>query len=369
MPVQRFLPTPGGAAHIADKGLAPRADAYDEAKRCSGEVFRVLGKAGLLGLPSPEELGGGGPPYEVYLQALEELASRWVAVAAVSVHVLSCFPLAMDGNAWQQECWLQGMLAGDQRGAYSLSEPQAGSDAAALVSRAVQDGDVYGVSGNKAWIISWGKADDVYTRPKAATDGRCRRRAAPLFARTGFDRARGVSCCNVPAITRGLTFGRPGDKMGVRAATTTSVSWAGLRCSRTRWSDPPAGACRSPSWRWTQDGSASPQWRSDSPNRPLTARWVSARYVPGRCPSTRRGPSPQPRGQRREARRDERCDARDHRRGAGARGLRLHPGFPGLAARRASSPPDCSLASRMGPPDPPQAVSGRAGIRRVRHDR
>ena len=69
--------------------------AYEADSRFPREVFRTLGKAGLLGLPYPEEHGGGGQPYEVYLQVVEELATVWASVAeGVSVHTLACFPLA-----------------------------------------------------------------------------------------------------------------------------------------------------------------------------------------------------------------------------------------------------------------------------------
>src|SRR6202022_3772631 len=86
-----------------------------------------------VSLPQPEQWGGGGQPYEVYLQVLEEIAARWAAVAvAVSVHSLSSHPLLAFGTAEQRQRWLPGMRSGEQIGAYSLSEPQAGSDAAAL---------------------------------------------------------------------------------------------------------------------------------------------------------------------------------------------------------------------------------------------
>ena len=78
-------------------------------QRFPREVFRTLGKAGLLGLPYPEEYGGGGQPYEVYLQVLEELAAAWAAVAlGVSVHTLSCFPVAAFGTDEQKKRWLPG---------------------------------------------------------------------------------------------------------------------------------------------------------------------------------------------------------------------------------------------------------------------
>jgi alkylation response protein AidB-like acyl-CoA dehydrogenase len=213
MVVDRLLPTHEAVElleltrDIADRELAPRVVSDEATETFPGEVFTILGKAGLLGLPYPEEFGGGGQPYEVYLQVLEELGARWAAVAvAVSVHGLSCYPLATFGTPEQRERWLPQLLDGVQLGAYSLSEPQAGSDAAALVCRADPTADGYRINGTKAWITSGGRADS-YT----------------LFARTSADRSQGVSCFLIPADAAGLTFGKPEDKMGLRAVPTTSA--------------------------------------------------------------------------------------------------------------------------------------------------
>ena len=101
------------------------------------ETFRTLGRAGLLSLPYPEEFGGAGQPYEVYLQVVEEIASVWMSVAVgVSVHSLTCYPVATFGTRDQQEALLPAMLSGEQLGAYCLSEPLAGSDIASMTTRA-----------------------------------------------------------------------------------------------------------------------------------------------------------------------------------------------------------------------------------------
>jgi len=136
MPVDRLLPTPESrelldlVRDIADRELMPLASSYEREERFPREVFRLLGKAGILGLPYPEEQGGGGQPFEVWLQVLEELGARWASVAVgVSVHALTCFPLAAYGTLEQQERWLPELLGGELLGAYCLSEP----DATALV--------------------------------------------------------------------------------------------------------------------------------------------------------------------------------------------------------------------------------------------
>ncbi|MBF6356076.1 acyl-CoA dehydrogenase family protein [Nocardia higoensis] len=214
MPVDRMLPTQEArdlldlTRDIADKVLEPRVVECEKTETYPDEVFPALGAAGLLSLPYPEEFGGGGQPYEVYLQVLEELAARWAAVAvAVSVHSLSCHPLFAFGTAEQKDRWLAEMLSGETVGAYSLSEPHAGSDAAALRCRATKVDGGYRINGSKAWITHGGRAD-FYT----------------LFARTGAG-SRGVSCFLVPADTPGLSFGRPEEKMGLRAIPTTTASY------------------------------------------------------------------------------------------------------------------------------------------------
>jgi alkylation response protein AidB-like acyl-CoA dehydrogenase len=202
---------------IADKELATRVDEYERKETYPDGLFATLAEAGLLGLPYPEEAGGGGQPYEVYLQVLEELAARWAAVAvAVSVHGLSCFPLATFGTGDQRSRWLGDMLAGTAIGGYSLSEPQAGSDAAALSCKAEKVDGGYRITGAKAWITHGGVAD-FYA----------------LFARTG-EGSRGISCFLAPGQAEGLSFGRPEEKMGLHAIPTTTANWDGATLDADR---------------------------------------------------------------------------------------------------------------------------------------
>lgn len=223
MPVDRLLPTDDArdlialTRDVADKVLDPIVDEYERDEKYPEGVFAQLGAAGLLSLPQPEQWGGGGQPYEVYLQVLEEIAARWAAIGvAISVHSLSSHPLLAYGTEEQKKRWLPGMLSGKQIGAYSLSEPQAGSDAAALNCKATRDGDAYLLNGSKAWITHGGKAD-FYT----------------LFARTG-EGSKGISCFLVPADLDGLSFGKPEEKMGLHAVPTTSAFYDNARLPADR---------------------------------------------------------------------------------------------------------------------------------------
>lgn len=224
MSVERMLPTPeavdliGLVRDIAERELRPRAAAAEEAGEYPRDLVRTLGRIGLLGLPYEEAYGGAAQPYEVYLQVLEELAERWATVAlTVSVHTLSCWPLATHGTVEQRKRWLPDLIGGELLGAYCLSEPQAGSDAAALTTRAVHDGDTYVLTGTKAWITHGGIAD-FYT----------------VFARTSDDGSRGISCFLVPADLPGLSFGAPERKMGLTASPTTIVNLDGVRVPAER---------------------------------------------------------------------------------------------------------------------------------------
>ncbi len=213
MPVERLLPTPEAAelvalvSEIAREKLAPRASAAEEAAEFPRDAFRLLGEAGLLGMPYPEEFGGLGQPYEVYLQALEEVATAWMTVGVgISVHVMTCFVVQHNGTPDQVQRWLPELTRGDLLGAYALSESQAGSDISAMTTRAKRDNGGYQLDGAKAWISHAGQADYYVT-----------------FARTGEDPKRGMSCFLVPADAEGLSFGPPERKMGLTASPTCQL--------------------------------------------------------------------------------------------------------------------------------------------------
>ena len=204
---------------LADRELRPRAAQAEADGVFPRETFRVLGRSGLLGLPYPEEYGGGGQPYEVYLQVVEELARAWLTIGlGVSVHTLSAHGLAFYGTSTQRERWLPGMLGGELLGAYCLSEPHCGSDAAALKTRAVrQDDGSYRVTGTKAWISHGGQADFYL-----------------LLARTGDHPTRGISGFLVDADTPGVSAAPPERKMGMKASTTTQMLFDGAPLDHDR---------------------------------------------------------------------------------------------------------------------------------------
>jgi alkylation response protein AidB-like acyl-CoA dehydrogenase len=210
---ERVMPTAEAAElvavirELAAEKLAPRVAGAEAAGEFPRDVFTLLGQLGVLGLPYPEEVGGGGQPYEVYLQVLEEIAAAWLSVGVgVSVHVMSCYPLFAYGSDKQRAEVLPELLAGDLLGAYCLSEAQAGSDVTAMTTRAARDGDRYRLTGSKAWITHGGEAD-FYS----------------VFARTSGHRTRGISTFVARADAPGLSYGRPERKMGLTGSTTAAV--------------------------------------------------------------------------------------------------------------------------------------------------
>ena len=223
MPASRVLPTDEATdlvrlvRELADKELHPRAAEAEATERFPRDMFTMLGRTGILGLPYPEEYGGGGQPYEVYLQVLEELARVWASIGVgVSVHALSCFGLVTRGTEEQKQRWLPDLLGGELLGGYCLSEAHAGSDPAAMRTTARRDGDHYVIDGTKAWVTHGGHADFY-----------------KVMARTSDERD-GISCFLVPADTEGVVADPPERKMGLTGSTTATVRFERVRVPADR---------------------------------------------------------------------------------------------------------------------------------------
>ncbi|MBJ6618673.1 acyl-CoA dehydrogenase family protein [Streptomyces sp. DHE17-7] len=223
-PVDRQLPTDEArdlislVREIAQREIAPRAAEEEDAGTFPREVFALLSDSGLLGLPYDAEHGGGEQPYEVYLQVLEELAAARLTVGlGVSVHTLASYALAAYGTKEQQAEHLPAMLGGGLLGAYCLSEPSSGSDAASLRTKAVREGGEWVLNGTKAWITHGGIAD-FYT----------------VMARTGEDGPRGITAFLVPGDAEGLSAAVPEKKMGLKGSPTAQVQFDGVRVSDAR---------------------------------------------------------------------------------------------------------------------------------------
>ncbi len=195
------------ARGAAVDAIGPTVKEDDEAERFRPEIFAKLGAAGLCGVPTAEASGGLGLGYVEYALVLEEIAKvapSWAV--CVAVNGLPQIILTTFGNEEQRTRFLPGLAAGELLGAFALSEPGSGSDAASLRTTAVRDGDHYVLNGTKFWITHGGYAD-VYV----------------VMARTGGPGPKGVSAFLVEKGAPGLGYGKKEEKMGLRASPTVEL--------------------------------------------------------------------------------------------------------------------------------------------------
>ena len=201
------------AAEASRVILAESAREDDELEVFRRDRFAALGEAGLCGVPTPEEWGGLGLGYLEYSIVLEEIAKFSASYAVtVAVNGLPQIILSEFGTEAQKERWMPGLAAGELLGAFALSEPESGSDAASLKTTARRDGDHYILNGTKFWITH-GSYADLYV----------------VMARTGGEGSRGVSAFLVPGDTPGLSFGKKEEKMGLRASPTVELIFEDAR--------------------------------------------------------------------------------------------------------------------------------------------
>ncbi len=195
--------------------IAPRARETDERDEFPRDVIRRMGDLGILGLPVPEEWGGVGADYLSYILAIEEVSYQSAAIGVIlAVHTgVATLPIVMFGTDDQKRRYVERLATGEWIGAFALTEPDAGSDARAIRTRAVRDGDGYVLNGSKAFITNGGVAD-VYT----------------VFAVTHPERgAHGVTAFLVEQGTPGFAVGRREEKMGLHGSPTAALEFADVR--------------------------------------------------------------------------------------------------------------------------------------------
>ena len=196
------------AAQFAQRELAPTVAQRDEEERYDRALFDRMGELGLTGLPYPEQYGGAGLGSFPWVLACEEIAAADMGMAvSLSVHVLSQLCILSAGTDEQKERLLPPMTAGTRLGAFALTEPQAGSDAAAISLRAERDGDDYLLTGSKVWITNGAHADVVI-----------------VFATVDRSLGReGITAFAVESDTPGFRVGSHERKMGIRDSVSAEL--------------------------------------------------------------------------------------------------------------------------------------------------
>ncbi len=206
------------AREFAEAEIAPHSAAWDRDAHFDRSIIDKMGEMGFLGMMLPEEYGGLALDTRTYLLALEEIARADASVAvAMSVH--NSLPTQMIlryGNDAQKNKYLAPMARGEWLGAFALSEPESGSDASALTTQAVLDGDQWVLNGTKAWVTSGNQANVILAM--ARTDSAADRRGG-----------RGISAFIITPDMAGFSVGKKEDKMGLRASPTTSLNFDNLR--------------------------------------------------------------------------------------------------------------------------------------------
>jgi alkylation response protein AidB-like acyl-CoA dehydrogenase len=196
--------------------IAPRAREGDEHARFPREQLKGLADLGLMGMIIPEEWGGAGFDTVAYALALEEIARADASVCVIVgvTNSVCCYPILSFGTDEQKRDYLIPLAKGEKLGAFCLSEPQAGSDATALRTRAVRDGDSYVINGTKSWVTSGGEAN-VYL----------------VMAVTGERSSdkNSVTAFLVDGEAEGLTVSSIEHKMGQRASQTAEMNFAEVR--------------------------------------------------------------------------------------------------------------------------------------------
>ncbi len=204
---ERMLQT--AVRDFARQEIAPLAAQIDQADEFPAGLIRKMGELGWMGMLAPREYGGGGGGAMAFALAVEQIAHASAAVSVIiSAHSgLACWPINTFGTAAQKQRYLPALAQGRTLGAYSLTEPNAGSDAAGIESRAVRDGDDYVLNGRKLFVSN-GSVAGVFI----------------VFASTDRSAgARGISAFLVEKGTPGFTPGQPLRKLGMHGSPTAEL--------------------------------------------------------------------------------------------------------------------------------------------------
>ncbi len=206
------------AQEFATNELAPVAAEIDETSEFPLDNLKKMGELGLLSVHFSEEYGGSGMDTVSFALAMEEIAAACGSTAlSVAAHAsLCCGPIYAFGTEEQKKKYLPDLLSGKKLGSFCLSEPNSGSDAGGMITRAEADGDAFVLNGGKQWVTNGGYAD-VFV----------------VFAKTDPDKGtQGISAFIVEKGTPGFQPGKKENKMGLRASDTRQISLENVRIPR-----------------------------------------------------------------------------------------------------------------------------------------
>jgi alkylation response protein AidB-like acyl-CoA dehydrogenase len=209
---------------FVDKEIIPHAQHLEHADEYPAEIVAGMAEMGLFGLTIPEEYGGLGESLLTYALCVEEISRGWMSISGiVNTHFIVAYMLLQHGTEEQKQRYLPRMAAGDLRGAFSMSEPNCGSDVSAITTRAARDGDAYVIDGQKMWLTNGGTSTLVAVLVKTDEGAESVYRNMTTFLvekKAGFGE-----------VEPGLTIPGKIEKMGYKGVDTTELIFTGYRTS------------------------------------------------------------------------------------------------------------------------------------------
>ena len=211
---------------FADEQILPNAEHFDHEDEFPAEIVEQMKELGLFGVTIPEEYGGMGLDLTTYVMIVEELSRGWISISGIiNTHFIGSYLLMKYGTDEQKEKYLPRMATGEIRAAFSLSEPEMGSDVQALKTNAKKDGDFYVINGQKMWVTNGLRSDLVFVLVVTNPDAEKRHQGMTCFI---AEKEGGVhentgdyAGLNVPPVLK---------KMGYKGVESTELIFDGYRC-------------------------------------------------------------------------------------------------------------------------------------------
>jgi alkylation response protein AidB-like acyl-CoA dehydrogenase len=211
---------------FVDKEIIPNAEHYDHEDEFPEPIVAQMRELGLFGVTIPEEHGGLGLDLTTYAMIVEELSRGWISISGiVNTHFIGSYLLMKFGTDEQKEKYLPQMATGELRAAFSLSEPELGSDVQAIKSSATKDGDAYVINGQKMWVTNGLRAGLVFTLVKTDKDA-----SPPYKGMTCFIAEKEPGESENTGDYAGLTVPPQIKKMGYKGVESTELVFDGYRC-------------------------------------------------------------------------------------------------------------------------------------------